>query len=153
MKMYKLFLSYSKPINKQQITILNYIKRTLNKLNICIVEVQNEVLDKSPIFKINNALKQCDFFLCIAYEKDQYMDQNGEYYYTTSVWLDIEIALAIAHNLPFFVIKESKIKDTALLNSIDPIKYYILPNAKNNTLDFEYLKSNIMPLLIKQLNI
>ena len=43
--MYKLFLSYSKPINKQQITILNYIKRTLNKLNICIVEVQNEVLD------------------------------------------------------------------------------------------------------------
>ena len=110
MKMYKLFLSYSKPINKQQITILNYIKRTLNKLNICIVEVQNEVLDKSPIFKINNALKQCDFFLCIAYEKDQYMDQNGEYYYTTSVWLDIEIALAIAHNLPFFVIKESKIK-------------------------------------------
>lgn len=69
MKMYKLFLSYSKPINKQQITILNYIKRTLNKLNICIVEVQNEVLDKSPIFKINNALKQCDFFLCIAYEK------------------------------------------------------------------------------------
>jgi hypothetical protein len=81
------------------------------------------------------------------------MDQNGEYYYTTSVWLDIEIALAIAHNLPFFVIKESKIKDTALLNSIDPIKYYILPNAKNNTLDFEYLKSNIIPLLIKQLNI
>ena len=81
--MYKLFLSYSKPINKQQITILNYIKRTLNKLNICIVEVQNEVLDKSPIFKINNALKQCDFFLCIAYEKDQYMDQNGEYYYPT----------------------------------------------------------------------
>lgn len=115
-KMYKLFLSYSKPINKQQIEILNYIKRTLHNLNICIVEVQNEGLDKSPIFKINNILKKCNFFLCIAYEKNQYMDINGKCFYTTSAWLDIEIALAIAHNLPFFVIKESKIKDTALLN-------------------------------------
>ena len=148
--MHKLFLSYSKPINKQQNMILNYIKTIVNKLNIHIVEVQNESLDKSPIFKINNIIKQCDFFLCIAYEKDHYID-NGDFYYTTSAWLDIEIALAIAHNLPFFVIKESKIKDTALLNSIDPIKYYMLPNNKNNDLDFKYLKNNIIPLLIDQL--
>ena len=151
--MYNLFLSYSKPINQQQINILNYTKETLNRLNIHIVEVQNECIDISPVFKINDIIKQCDFFLCIAYEKDHYVDKNGKFYYTTSGWLDIEIALAIAHNLPFCVIKEAKIKETTLLNSIDPIKYYILPNAQNNNLDFEYFKNNIMPLIIQNLNI
>ena len=89
--MYKLFLSYSKPINKQQITILNYIKRTLNKLNICIVEVQNEVLDKSGakmLLDVNNvfvnaanhSFKSRRFIDEIDKSKVAYMHIAGHYH-------------------------------------------------------------------------
>lgn len=63
------------------------------------------------------------------------------------MWLDIEIALAISNQIPFFVIKEDKISDTALLNSVDGIDYYVLSNIN----DFECLKHNIIPLLINKI--
>jgi len=145
--MHKVFLSYSKPINAQQTRVIKYIKSELEKHNIRIFEVQNETTNISPIYKINSIIKQCTFFLCIAYEKEKNIDKDGVFKHTTSMWLDIEIALAISNQIPFFVIKEDKISDTALLNSVDGIEYYVLSNIN----DFECLKHNIIPLLINKI--
>lgn len=147
--MYNIFLSYSKPINIQQKAIMKYIKYKLQQEGFFFVETQSENYDFSPVYVINKVIKECDFFLCIAYEKEKFITNNGTILYNTSAWLDIEIALAISHQKPTFIIKEEKLAETALLNSSDSIYYYSLPNTINSLIDFEYLKNIIMPELIE----
>lgn len=151
--MNKVFLSYSKPINIQQDAIIKYIKYKLQHEGFFPVETQNENYDISPVYVINKTIKECDFFLCIAYEKEKVVDANGAILYCTSSWLDIEIALAISHQVPIFIIKEEKLAETALLNSTDSVFHYSLPNTINNLIDFEYLKENIIPELMEYIKI
>lgn len=150
--MNKVFLSYSKPINIQQNTIMKYIKYKLKQASFFPIEIQNENYDMSPVYVIDKTIKECDFFLCIAYEKETIIKADGTVLYCTSSWLDIEIALAISHQLPFFIIKEEKLTDTALLNSIDPVFYHSLPNTINSLIDFKFLKEKIIPELMSYIN-
>lgn len=150
--MTKIFLSYSKPQNKQQNIVIKYIKKYLQKEGFNLIEVKSENYYVSPIYIINNAIKECDYFLCIVYEKEKIILKNGSALYFTSPWLDIEIALAISHSLPFFIIKEEKLIKTALLNSTDSLPYCSLPNTLNNTIDTNYLKYIIMPQIINSIH-
>lgn len=150
--MIKVFFSYSRPINSQQNNIIKYIRYELQHESLFPVEIKNENYNMSPVFVINEAMKECDFFLCIAYEKEKILKADGTASYYTSPWLDIEIALAISYQLPFFIMKEEKLVDTVLLNSINPVPYYSLPNTTNNLIDIKYLKEQIMPELIAYIN-
>lgn len=147
--MNKIFFSYSKPKNIQQDSIIKYIKDVLQQEGLSIIEVQSERYDVSPLFVISEAIKKCDFFICIAYEKESFITSNGTILYHTSPWLDIEITLAVSYQIPFFIIKEEKLAETALLNSSDSLYYYSLPNTREHLMDFKYLQETIIPQLIK----
>lgn len=115
----KLFLSYSKPINKEQIQLLNDVKELINNssIDIDIIEINNiNDFTISPIHKIIDGIKKSSAFLCIAFEKNQINTINNVTQYYTSHWLDIELSLAIQNNIPYFIIMESHLSDNEILS-------------------------------------
>ncbi len=156
--MKNVFLSFSTPIRQDQIKVLNDIKDVITKLNMNYVVVEN-IDDKkcNAIFSIIEALKTCQVFVCIGFEKYSLNRKNKQYF--SSHWLDIEIALAVNNNIPVFILREEHLMNSEIINNTqDSFPITCIKTFKNDNsygIDIEYFKSNTIPqienFLIKNL--
>lgn len=110
--MKKIFISYSTPVNKNQMLFLENLKKFVNELGYEYIMVANET--QNPFFKIKDKIAECCGLICLAFVKNSRGLLKKTFY--TSKWLDVELALALTLNVKTLVFSDRRIEDTCLIS-------------------------------------
>lgn len=123
-----IFLSYPKPIMKNQEVFLEKVQHMLRKEGLMIHTLQNVPNQQELIHHIRKRMNLCDGMLMIAFQRTWIQDGierkgsdlhkrsiaiHDEWF--TSIWCQIEVAMAYQINLPILILVENGVKKDGLL--------------------------------------
>lgn len=92
---------------------MDYVKYILKNAGLEYVTV-GDIINVNPFYKIKEEISNCDAIVCLAFIK--YHRGTFKRRYFTSTWLDVELSLAFANNLRYYIFCDNKIEDTCIIS-------------------------------------